>query len=71
MAFEYLFKEFGPDTEAEDIRDWLKKIGEEEWEAVGLAPMQYVMGGGMIGGISLPSTPRFGYTFLMKREKKN
>ena len=69
MAFEYLFKEFGPDTEAEEIRDWLKKVGEEEWEAVSLAPMQYISGGGLIGGISIPSTQRFGYTFLMKREK--
>ena len=69
MAFEYLFKEFGPDTEADDIREWLRKVGDEGWEAVNLMPMLQMQGGGMIGGITLPSTPRFGYTFLMKRAK--
>jgi hypothetical protein len=70
MAFEYLFKEFGPDTEADDIRLWLEKVGREEWEAVNVSPMLHVSGGGVIGGISIPSTPRVGYTFLMKRVKK-
>ncbi len=70
MGFEYLFKEFGPDTEPDDIRDWLKKVGDEGWEAVSLAPMLYMVGGGLIGGLSIPSNPKIGYTFLMKREKK-
>ncbi len=67
--FEYLFKEFDPETEASDIREWLEKSGNEGWEAVGFTSKTHVMGGGLIGGIAIPSSQRFGYTFLLKRSK--
>jgi hypothetical protein len=71
MSFEYLFKEFDPEIDAGDIREWLAKLGDEGWEAVGFATKTHVTGGGIIGGIAIPSSQRFGYTFLLKRPKAN
>jgi hypothetical protein len=69
MPFEYLFREFDPETDAGDIREWLAKVGNEGWEAVGFTSKTHVQGGGLIGGIAIPSSQRFGYTFLLKRPK--
>jgi hypothetical protein len=69
MTFEYLFKEFDPEADASDIREWLAKVSEEGWEAVGFTSKTHVTGGGIIGGIALQSSQRFGYTFLLKRPK--
>jgi hypothetical protein len=69
MTFEYLFREFDPEIEAGDIREWLEKSGNEGWEAVGFASKTHVVGGGLIGGIPIPSAQRHGYTFLLKRAK--
>ena len=67
MTFEYLFREFAAETDAEDIRTWLAKTGAEGWEAVGFTSMTHNVGGGLIGGLAIPSTLRYGYTFLLKR----
>ena len=69
MKYEYLFKEFDPDATSEQIDAWLERTGEQGWEAVNVSPALHLTGGVNIGGISLPPTPRFGYTFLMKRTK--
>jgi hypothetical protein len=69
MTFEYLFREFDAETDAEEIRTWLAKAGGEGWEAVGFTSMTHNVGGGLIGGIAIPSTLRYGYTFLLKRAK--
>jgi len=70
MKFEYLFREFDPNADESDIREWLEKCGEDGWEAVGFATKTHVAGGGVIGGIALPSSQRFGYTFLLKRPRQ-
>ena len=69
MSFEYLFREFDAETDAEEIRNWLAQHGAEGWEAVGFTSMTHIVGGGLIGGIAIPSAQRFGYTFLLKRAK--
>jgi len=69
MPFEYLFREFDPNDGEDEIRDWLEKVGHEGWEAVGFATKTHVSGGGILGGISLPTSQRYGYTFLLKRPK--
>jgi hypothetical protein len=69
MSFDYLFHEFDPAADAVDIREWLAKKGDEGWEAVGFTAKTQVTGGGVIGGIALPSAQRSGYTFLLKRPK--
>ncbi len=69
MAFEYLFREFDPDTTDGEIRDWLEKHGNAGWEAVGFTAKTHTVGGGLIGGIAIPSAQRSGYTFLLKRPK--
>ncbi len=69
MSFEYLFREFDAEADMGEIRGWLAKHGAEGWEAVGFTSMTHVVGGGLIGGIAIPSSQRFGYTFLLKRAK--
>ena len=70
MTFEYLFREFDPEIEAGDIREWLEKSGNDGWEAVGFTSKTHVVGGGLIGGIPIPSAQRYGYTFLLKRPRR-
>jgi hypothetical protein len=69
MPYEYLFREFDPNDSEDQIRDWLEKVGNEGWEAVGFAAKLHSVGGGLIGGIALPVAQRSGYTFLLKRRK--
>ncbi len=70
MSFEYLFREFDPNADEGDIREWLETCGNDGWEAVGFTSKTHVMGGGLIGGLAIPSSQRFGYTFLLKRPKQ-
>jgi hypothetical protein len=67
--FEYVFKEFDPETDTGDIREWLAKSGDAGWEAVGFTSKTHIAGGGVIGGIALPTSQRSGYTFLLKRPR--
>ena len=69
MTFEYLFREFDPNTDDGEIRAWLATQGNDGWEAVGFATKPHVVGGGLIGGIAIPSAQRSGYPFLLKRPK--
>jgi hypothetical protein len=69
MKYDYLFKEFGPEEDMENIQAFLRKCGQEEWEAVNVSPMLHMVGG-VSGMLSVPAVPRLGYTFLMKRPAK-
>jgi len=69
ISFDYLFREFDPEADAGDIREWLEKVGNEGWEAVNFTTKTHVSGGGIIGGLAIPSSQRYGYTFLLKRPK--
>ena len=67
MRHRYLFKEFGHNQTEQDVNDWINARAAEEWEVVTFAAVPRVVGGGLIGGISLPAQMGSSYSVLMKR----
>jgi hypothetical protein len=68
MKYKYLFKEFGVSQGEEDVNDWLERFASDGWEAVNMVAATRPVGGGITGGISLPTQIGFNYAVLMRRQ---